>query len=65
MDVVVVVGGTRLQSRIPAGTRGGWARTLEHGQPVQAALRTAPLAYFDDHGMRIPVASGDRPVVAA
>jgi iron(III) transport system ATP-binding protein len=64
MDVVVTVGETRLQSRIPAGKPGGWARTLEPGQPVQAAFRAAHLAFFDTDGVRIPVSSGDRPVVA-
>lgn len=34
MDVSVDVHGTRLLARIEAGERGGWARTLESGQPV-------------------------------
>jgi iron(III) transport system ATP-binding protein len=65
MDVVVTVARTRLQARIPGGRPGDWARTLEPGQPVQAALRTAHLAFFDEQGTRIPITTGDRPVVAA
>jgi iron(III) transport system ATP-binding protein len=62
MDIVVNVAGTRLQSRMPAGARGSWARTLEPGQPVYAHFRTTHIAVFDPAGMRIPSASGDRPV---
>jgi iron(III) transport system ATP-binding protein len=62
MDVVATVGETRLQSRMPAGERGGWARTLEPGQPVQAFFRTAGLAFFDDAGARIATPSAGRSV---
>ena len=41
LDVVVNVGATRVLSRIPAGERGGWARSLEPGQPVVATLSSA------------------------
>ena len=34
MDVVVTVGGTRLQSRMPAGERGSWVRSLNAGEQV-------------------------------
>jgi iron(III) transport system ATP-binding protein len=54
MDIVVRIGNTRLQSRMAAGERGGWARTLEPEQPVLASFRTAGLALFDDEGRRIP-----------
>jgi iron(III) transport system ATP-binding protein len=54
IDVVVSVGDTRLQSRMPAGERGGWTRSLEPGRPVLALLRTPGLALFDETGLRIP-----------
>ena len=39
MDVVLMIGETRVQSRIPAGERDSWARTLESGQPVLASIK--------------------------
>jgi iron(III) transport system ATP-binding protein len=54
MDIVVTIGDTRLQSRMSAGERGGWVRTLEPGQPVLASLRISGLALFDEAGARIP-----------
>jgi iron(III) transport system ATP-binding protein len=53
LDVVVNVGSTRVLSRIPAGARGGWARSLEPGQPVQASLPSRSLALYDDNGALI------------
>jgi len=47
LDVVVTVGSTRVLSRVPAGDRGGWARSLEPGQPVQLSLNVANLAFYD------------------
>src|SRR5262245_16142717 len=38
MDVSIETGLTRLQARIPAGERGGWARSLNAGQPVVATV---------------------------
>jgi iron(III) transport system ATP-binding protein len=53
LDVVVNVGATRVLSRVPAGDRGGWARTLEPGQPVQLALDVENLAFYDPAGALI------------
>jgi iron(III) transport system ATP-binding protein len=50
MDVSVEAGLTRVMARIPAGERGGWARTLNAGQPVLATLRPGDLALYDDAG---------------
>ena len=36
MDVVVTAGGTRLHSRMPAGERGSWIRSLNAGEQVTA-----------------------------
>jgi iron(III) transport system ATP-binding protein len=63
LDVVVNVGSTRLLSRIPAGERGSWARSLEPGQPVVALLRTRDAAFYDDAGTLL-LATG-RPVAVA
>jgi iron(III) transport system ATP-binding protein len=50
LDVVATVGETRLLSRIPAGERGSWARTLEGGQPVLAYIEPRDLAFYDESG---------------
>jgi hypothetical protein len=63
LDVVVNVGSTRVLSRIPAGERGSWARSLEPGQPVVALLRTRDAAFYDDAGTLL-LATG-RPVAVA
>ncbi len=63
LDVVVNVGSTRVLSRIPAGERGSWARSLEPGQPVVALLRTRDSAFYDDAGALLR-ATG-RPVAVA
>jgi iron(III) transport system ATP-binding protein len=63
LDVVVTVGGVRVLARIPAGERGGWARTLEPGQSVQAYVQPREIAFYDDAdalvssvGRAVPVA---------
>ena len=53
IDVVVEVGSARLLARVPAGERGGWARSLERDQPVVASLSTRNLAFYDSEGVRI------------
>jgi iron(III) transport system ATP-binding protein len=50
LDVVVTVGSTRVQSRIPAGERGSWGRTLEAGQGVTAHLNPRDVAFYDESG---------------
>jgi len=60
LDVVLSVGSTRVHSRIPAGERGGWARTLEPGQRVLASVNPRDLAFYDDGGTL--VSSVGRPV---
>jgi iron(III) transport system ATP-binding protein len=50
LDVVVTVGSTRVQSRIAAGARGSWARTLEPGQRVLAHVNPRDPAFYDDAG---------------
>ena len=50
MDVALTIGSTRVLSRIPAGARGSWARTLEPGQPVLAHVQLHNLKAFDDGG---------------
>jgi iron(III) transport system ATP-binding protein len=63
LDVVVMIGPTRVHSRIPAGERGGWARSLEGGQAVTASLRARELAFYDDSGALI-TSAGRRVAVA-
>jgi iron(III) transport system ATP-binding protein len=63
LDVAVSAGPTRLLGRIPAGERGGWARTLEREQRVTATLNPRDLAFYDD-GDRL-VSGVGRPVGAA
>jgi iron(III) transport system ATP-binding protein len=53
MDIVASVGGTRLQSRMPAGERGGWSRSLNAGESVLGFFRTSALTYFDEAGARV------------
>jgi iron(III) transport system ATP-binding protein len=50
LDVVVNIGSTRVLSRIPAGDRGSWARSLAPGQPVVALLRTGDAAFYNEAG---------------
>jgi iron(III) transport system ATP-binding protein len=50
LDVAITVGSTRLQSRIPAGGRGTWSRTLEIDQPALAYVNSQELAFYDDGG---------------
>jgi iron(III) transport system ATP-binding protein len=50
MDVSIETGLTRLQARIPAGERGGWARSLNAGQQVVANVRPATLVFYDEAG---------------
>jgi len=59
MDVVLTIGGTRVQSGIPAGERGSWARTLEPGQSVVASIEQRTIKFFDDGGKLLP--TGARP----
>ena len=54
MDVVLTIGETRVQSRIPAGERGSWARTLEPGQAVVASIKQRSVKFFDDAGKLLP-----------
>jgi iron(III) transport system ATP-binding protein len=54
MDVIATVGATRLQSRMSAGERGSWVRTLNAGQQVRGFLRSSALTFFDETGARIP-----------
>ena len=58
MDVALTVGETRLLSRITAGERGSWARTLEPGQPVLAAIDKREMKVFDESGKLIRLAEG-------
>jgi iron(III) transport system ATP-binding protein len=54
IDVALTIGSARVLSRIPAGARGSWARTLEPGQPVVAYVHLHHLKAFDDSGRLIP-----------
>ena len=60
MDIVTTVGETRLQSRMSAGERGNWVRTLNAGQQVRGFLRTSALTFFDETGARIPTTAAAR-----
>jgi iron(III) transport system ATP-binding protein len=53
MDVTVTIGGTRIMSRIPAGPRGSWARTLNAGQSVLASMHRHNVKAFDEVGQLI------------
>jgi len=50
MDVALTIGTTRIMSRIPAGARGSWARTLNAGQTVAASMPRHNVKAFDDTG---------------
>ena len=56
MDVALTMGETRLLSRIAAGERGSWARTLEPGLPVLAAIDRREMKVFDESGKLIRLA---------
>ena len=58
MDIVATVGGTRVRSKLAAGERGGWARTLTPGQEVLGIFRTGDVTLFDADGRRIATATG-------
>jgi iron(III) transport system ATP-binding protein len=60
MDVLLTAGGTRLHSRMPAGERGSWIRSLNAGEQVTAYLRTGDTTFFDQDGARIPTTHADR-----
>jgi iron(III) transport system ATP-binding protein len=64
LDVVATVGQTRLLSRIAAGERGSWARTLQPGQPVTAYLEPRDLAFYNSQGAFMQ-ATSSRPVAVA
>jgi len=53
IDVAVMIGETRALSRIPAGPRGSWARTLQTDQTVLAYIHRHNLKTFDDTGKLI------------
>jgi iron(III) transport system ATP-binding protein len=53
IDVVVASGKTRLKSRMPAGERGSWSRSLEAGQPILGLVRPSDIVLFDTAGGRI------------
>jgi iron(III) transport system ATP-binding protein len=63
LDVVVNIGSTRVLSRIPAGDRGSWARSLAPGQPVVALLRKGDAAFYNEAGALLTAAG--RPVAVA
>jgi iron(III) transport system ATP-binding protein len=48
LDVAVDVGSTRLLTRIPAGQRDAWPRTIQRGQNVVAILNPRDLAFYDE-----------------
>jgi iron(III) transport system ATP-binding protein len=52
-DVVVKVGGHRLDARVPSGPSGGWARHLTMGQPVTISFPSGSAVYFDVDGSRV------------
>jgi iron(III) transport system ATP-binding protein len=64
LDVVVTIGQARVLSRIPAGERGGWSRSLQEGQQVVASLRMSDLALYDESGALVSSA-GRRVAVAS
>ena len=53
MDILLTVAGTRLHSRMPAGDRGSWIRSLNAGERVNAFLRAGDTTVFDRDGARI------------
>jgi iron(III) transport system ATP-binding protein len=65
VDVAVMVGSTRLLSRISAGARGSWARKLEPGQPVTAFFHLQDVIFFDESGKLIPRAAEQGVLIGA
>jgi iron(III) transport system ATP-binding protein len=63
IDVALMVGETRMLSRIPAGERGSWARTLESDLPVTAAIDKREMKVFDESGRLVRLAARS-PVVS-
>ena len=60
MDVLLTVAGTRLHSRMPAGERGSWVRSLNAGEQVTAYVRSSDTTFFDQDGARIPTTHAAR-----
>jgi iron(III) transport system ATP-binding protein len=58
LDVAVSVGSTRLQTRIPAGERGSWARTLDVGQSALAFVNPREIAFYDEAGTLVSSVGG-------
>jgi len=56
MDVSLTLGSTRLMSRVPAGPRGSWARTLNAGQSVLAYMHRHNVKLFDETGKLVGAA---------
>ena len=54
IDVVLTIGTTRVQSRIPAGERESWSRTLVPGQPALASIKRHSIKSFDGAGKLLP-----------
>jgi len=48
LDVAVTVGSTHLLTRVPAGQRDAWPRTMERGQNVVAIVNPRDLAFYDE-----------------
>jgi len=53
IDVIVTTAGTRLHSRMPAGERGSWVRTVQPDQPVAGLFQSSDLTFFDEAHSRI------------
>jgi iron(III) transport system ATP-binding protein len=62
VDVVIVVGKTRLHARVPSGPVGGWARTLTPRGAVTASFPLDGAIYFGADGRRL---AGHVPAEAA
>lgn len=58
MDIVATVGETRVQSKLAAGGRGGWARSLTPGEEVLGFFRSSDLTFFDPDGRRLSIPAG-------
>jgi iron(III) transport system ATP-binding protein len=61
MDVIVSVRGTRLHAKVPSGSLGGWARTLQPGQQITAGFPQTAAIYYGADDTRI---AGHVPVEA-
>jgi iron(III) transport system ATP-binding protein len=48
LDVAVTVGSTHLLTRVPAGQRDAWPRTMQRGQNVVAILNPRDLAFYGE-----------------